>query len=353
MTDKDPKPRLPDQATMMEAWQMLMSLQQAGSVRTNPVGVAREAISFTLITGFLGSGKTTLVNNLLTESHGMRIAIILNDFGAVNIDAGLIEKSSSDSISLENGCVCCTLTNGLLGAVADLVGRESPPDHIILEASGIAEPYAVIQAALANPALRLNGIVCIVDADRLSEDLETSSLEPIIRRQARASDLIIVNKTDVAGPDKIAKVRDWLQHTHPQARMIMTAYGKVPAVVVVGVPVKAAFEAEAFAGSHSDIFQSITFTSDLPLDDRRLRNLLDNLPPGVLRVKGFIRLISSPGDYSILQSTVSRWSITKEQEGKARMRSEIVIIGIRGEFDPSLVAMSFAACELRAHSSRQ
>jgi len=353
MTDNDRKPRLPDQATMMEAWQMLMSLQQAGSIRPNPVAVAKEAISFTLITGFLGSGKTTLVNNLLTESHGMRIAVIVNDFGAINIDAALIERSSSDSISLENGCVCCTLTNGLLGAVADLVGREAPPDHIILEASGIAEPYAVIQAALSNPALRLNGIVCIVDAERLIEDVESSSLEPIIRRQARASDLIIVNKADVAGPDRIAKVRGWLQHTHPQARLVMTTYGKVPAVVVVGVPVKSAFEAEAFEGSHSDVFQSITFTSDLPLDDRRLRNLLDNLPPGVLRVKGFIRLASSPGNFSILQSTVSRWSITKEQEGKARKGSEVVIIGIRGEFDANHIAMSFAACESGAHTPPQ
>ncbi len=345
MTDKDGKLALPDQATMMEAWQMLMSLQQAGNVRANPAKAEQEAISFTLITGFLGSGKTTLVNNLLNEQHGMRIAVIVNDFGAVNIDAELIKESNADSISLANGCVCCTLTNGLLGTVADLVGRETPPDHIILEASGIAEPYAVIQVVLSNPALRLNGIVCVVDADRLLDDLATPSVAPLIQRQVRASDLVIVNKVDVAGRDKIARARGWLEVTQPKSRLILASFAKVPAVVALGVPVQSAFAAEAFEGRHSDVFQSVTFASDLPLDDRRLRGLLDHLPPGILRLKGFIRLLSSPEDFSVLQSTATRWTISKDQATKARDKSEIVIIGLRGAFDPSRTVQAFADCE--------
>lgn len=347
MTDKDGKgPVGTDRDTMTDAWQMLMSLQQAGNLRPNPAGLGRGVISFTLITGFLGSGKTTLVNSLLNEQHGMRIAVIVNDFGSVNIDADLIKKSSSDSISLANGCVCCTLTNGLMGTISDLVGRETPPDHIILEASGIAEPYAVIQVVLANPALRLNGIVCVTDAERLMDDLATPEVEPVIRRQAKASDLIIVNKVDVASPENTARLRAWITEFHPKARILETSHGKVPAAIVVGIPVAAAFQADDFTGQHSDVFASVTVTSRRPYDDRRLRALLDNLPPGVLRVKGFVRLASKPEDHSVLQSTVTRWTIEAEEPPKARSRSEIVVIGLRSEFDPEVARRAFAACEV-------
>ncbi|WP_433850778.1 CobW family GTP-binding protein [Brucella pseudogrignonensis] len=335
-----------DRDSMVDAWQMLMSLSQAASVKPDHPKVIRKSVSFTLITGFLGSGKTTLLNKLLTEPHGMRIAVIVNDFGSVNIDAELLEKSGADSISLTNGCVCCTLTNGLVGTVSELMSREQPPEHIVLEASGVAEPYGIIQVALSNPALRLNGIVCLVDADRLLDDLKNPSLEQLIRKQTIASDLVIINKTDVAIPAQVDEVSEWLAWAQPTARVISTTFGDVPAALLLGASSRSGFFAFEADSHHSDTFATFTFVSERPLDDGQLRHLMEDLPQGVLRVKGILRLASSPTNWSVLQSTVRRWSIDVDYGHRDNSLAEIVVIGIKGEFDAKQMEKRFHACEV-------
>ncbi|MBA3508391.1 MAG: GTP-binding protein, partial [Betaproteobacteria bacterium] len=117
------------------------------------------SLPLTVIGGFLGAGKTTLLNHLLGAPHGRRLAVLVNDFGPINIDAALIRSRSEDTISLANGCACCSVAGDLTRALIELAQRDEPPDAIVLEASGLADPHGIAQVALANPALRLDGVL--------------------------------------------------------------------------------------------------------------------------------------------------------------------------------------------------
>lgn len=340
-----------DRDSMSEAWQMLLGIGQASSLTVENTSSKQQSVSFTLITGFLGSGKTTLVNKLLSEPHGMRIAVIVNDFGSVNIDAALIKQSNVDSIDLTNGCVCCTLANGLIRTVSDLLTRDLPPEQIILEASGIAEPYGVIQVALCNRALGLNGIVCLVDADRVAADLENPSLHQVIQRQTAAADLIIINKVDLADTGKVQDVRRWLQKDRGRTRIVETSFANVPAFILLGSSQRAAYFAEEISSLHSNAFETFTFATESLVDGRLLCALMENLPAGVLRVKGIVRLASSPENATVLQATGARWSLEGQDSMATRSLSEIVVIGLRGELDVERLQMRFHDCELRQGAS--
>jgi G3E family GTPase len=168
MDQRAPAPRDP-YADAAEAWQMLSGFLQAAKVIPEAQRAAPASLPLTVISGFLGAGKTTLVNRLLTEPHGRRLAVLVNDFGRINIDAELIRSRTADTINLANGCACCSVAGDLAKTIVQLAQREELPDAIVIEASGLADPRGIVQVALANPALRLDGIVALADAELLLE----------------------------------------------------------------------------------------------------------------------------------------------------------------------------------------
>ena len=121
-------------------------------------------LPLTVIAGYLGAGKTTLINRLLAEPHGARLMVLVNDFGAINIDAELLESADEDTLTLSNGCVCCTIGGDLFMAIGDALDRVPRPDHLVIEASGVAQPAKIANAALAERELLYSGIVTVVDA---------------------------------------------------------------------------------------------------------------------------------------------------------------------------------------------
>ena len=125
------------------------------------------AIPVTIIGGYLGAGKTTLLNTLLRGDHGLRLAILVNDFGSINIDAALIAIHDGETISLTNGCVCCSMVDNLAITLLELLGREPPPDQIVIEASGVADPHRIVFYGAADPRLRLDGLILVADAETL------------------------------------------------------------------------------------------------------------------------------------------------------------------------------------------
>ena len=175
---------------------MLSGLMEAGRIMPGRLRARDNSIPLTILSGFLGAGKTTLVNRLLANPEGRRIVVIVNDFGSIDIDAQLIRARTASTISLANGCACCTVAGDLTRTLVDIAQSSEPADAVLLEASGLADPSGIAQVALANPAMRLDGVVTLVDAEtfaRLSDDADVGAL---LASQIATADLVILNKID-------------------------------------------------------------------------------------------------------------------------------------------------------------
>ncbi|QFT57345.1 Putative metal chaperone YciC [Sulfitobacter sp. THAF37] len=153
-------------------------------------------LPLTVISGYLGAGKTTLINRLLAEDHGLKLMVMVNDFGAINIDQALISRRTKDVIALTNGCVCCTMGADLFMALGDALDRRPRPDHLLIEASGVADPMAIANAAIAEPDLSYAGIVTLIDGLAMGGLLDDPLIAPQVLRQVTAADLTVLTKVD-------------------------------------------------------------------------------------------------------------------------------------------------------------
>jgi Ni2+-binding GTPase involved in maturation of urease and hydrogenase len=172
-----------------------------------------DRIPMVVLGGWLGSGKTTLLNRLLRASGGERIAVVVNDIGVVNLDAELVAAREGDTVELTNGCVCCSIGDSLALTLRDLVLSDRPPDRLVIEASGVAEPDRV--AAYGDRRrIRLDGVVVAVDATDVVARASDATYGPLVRRQAEAAELLVLTKTDVAA-DGGAAARAWCAEVAP------------------------------------------------------------------------------------------------------------------------------------------
>ncbi|MGI9596554.1 MAG: CobW family GTP-binding protein, partial [Acidimicrobiales bacterium] len=170
-------------------------------------------VPVTLLGGYLGSGKTTVINELLARTD-RPIAVLVNDVGEVNVDASLISRRHGDTIELTDGCVCCSLNHGLAEAFDQLRRRAEPPDHVVLELSGVADPRPVLPWT-QSAGFRLDGVIVLVDADQFVERLEDPSVGATVDGQLGAADLFLMTKTDLAEPAATARTRARLAELHP------------------------------------------------------------------------------------------------------------------------------------------
>ena len=190
----------------------------------------------TVLTGFLGAGKTTLLNRILNGDHGMKVGVLVNDFGSINIDADLVVDVESDVISLANGCVCCSIRDDLSEAVTQTLERPERPEYILLEASGVAEPTGIALTFADDPALidrvRLDSIICVIDAEQVFAAPELMELK---LWQVAMADMVILNKTDLVGREQIARIREWLDEHFHRYRLLEASRCDVPLEVLLGV----------------------------------------------------------------------------------------------------------------------
>lgn len=291
----------------------------------------------TVIAGYLGAGKTTLVNHLLRNADGRRIMVLVNDFGDIAIDADLLESAEQDTLTLANGCVCCTLGADLMYALGDALERRPRPDCLVIEASGVAQPRKIAEAARAEPEMRYCGIVTMVDAANVAVTLDDPRIGAQVADQIAVADLVVLTKTDLArdGPARaeVARLTD--------APVIAPPHGAVDPNLVLERPGEAPL-AEAAPGEydhhHGEAYRSWSYSGPAQPARAALEDLLAAPPPGLYRLKGQVLLADGGAvEVHLVGRTRSLRSIP------APSATALVAIGVAPDFDPAVLASLWAA----------
>ena len=295
-----------------------------------------ERIPFTVIGGYLGAGKTTLLNHILRNNAGLRLAVIVNDFGDINIDAELIKNQEGNTINLANGCICCSLAGGFVQALSALTEMDQPPEHILVEASGVADPHNLSQYGYMD-RLQRNGVIVVADAETVQAKSVDKYVGQTVVWQLQGADLILLNKIDLINAEALRNVRTWLQELVPDARIVDAAHGVMPLPILLGVyeTDEPARPASLDHHHHDDEYETWSFTSGQPLNGEAFRSFADTLPEGIIRAKGILYLQENPEERYIFQLVGKRWSLNPDRPwGDEKPQSQIVWIGLKGEFEP-------------------
>jgi G3E family GTPase len=288
----------------------------------------------TVIGGFLGAGKTTLLNRVLDGTRDRRLAVVVNDFGSIEIDPDLVQSTSGETISLANGCVCCTIGGELLITLAGLRDRDDPPEHVVIEASGVADPAAI--AAYGDvPGFERDGTIVVVDAETVRERADDAATGSQVEHQLRSGHLLVLNKSDLVEPDALADTRAWLRRTAPYAGVVEASYGDVPAALLLGATGEGRPANQGDAHDHEAAWASWSWAGEPPLNGTALTEALPELPEGILRGKGFLHLREDPSNRYLLQLVGRTWQIHSVGPwGQETPGSRLVLIGLSDSIRP-------------------
>jgi G3E family GTPase len=275
---------------------------------------------FTVIGGFLGAGKTTLLNRLLRSATGRRFAVLVNDFGALDIDSRLVVDHGGDTIALANGCLCCTIGDSLVTTLLALLEKPDRFDHIVVEASGVADPGRIADLGVLDTRLERDGVVVVVDAGSVRERAADRRLSDTITRQLAAADLLLLNKTDLA--DDVTALRRWLSAQSP-APVIEAKHAEVPVDLLFGLPRHGVPTLTDAPGE----FASWSYEWVEPVERDVVLGMLRTA--GILRAKGIVRFADSPARRSVIHQVGSRLDIVDDEPWRESETSRVVLLGLK------------------------
>jgi G3E family GTPase len=281
------------------------------------------AALLTVVGGYLGAGKTTLINRLLAGAGDRRVAVVVNDFGAVGVDASLIRSRTEDTIELTNGCLCCSLTDELADVMTALAAREPRFEHVVVELSGVGQVSAMTAWGWF-PGFRPGRTVVCADALSGRARARDRWTGDVVLAQLRAADLVIVTKGDLAGEAAATEFEKWLATVAPGAAIVRGS-PRLEAMVLLqeksgGRAATAArpetaddtadATADATAGDADDDYVTWSATGRGVVRCQVLEAFLRALDPGIVRVKGIVRLAEAPSRRTVVQGVDGRWELT-------------------------------------------
>jgi G3E family GTPase len=259
-------------------------------------------IPFTVIGGFLGAGKTTLLNRVLREARDERVAVLVNDFGAINVDADLVVEHGGETIALANGCICCSIGDSLMDALIRILSAPQPVDRILVEASGVSDPARIADMARIDRAL--DGVVVLADAAEVRAHAADRFVGDAVRGQIAVADIVLLNKADLAGPATLAQTEAWLAEVAPDVPRVRTTMAEVPLDLILGGAAhgSSAPRAPGFV-DHEARFARAALRLPVLTDRAGFEAALRGLPASVLRAKGVVHFAEDPADAFLLQKT--------------------------------------------------
>ncbi len=323
----------------------------------------------TIITGFLGSGKTTLLNHILNTSQDLKVAVLVNEFGDIDIDSQLLTTIDQDMVQLTNGCICCTINDDLVEAVYSVLEREEKIDHMVIETTGVADPLPIILTFVGSQLkdlTTLDSVITLVDSETFTPECFQSEAA---LNQITFGDIVVLNKTDLAADQKVEELEEWIREQKWGARLLRSQQGQVPLPLILDTTLfdPKAYEAEVKAfveqethhdhdhhhhgehdhhhgehdhhhhGDHDhhhhhsehltiDGFSSMAFESDRPFVLEKMQAFItDHLPEEVFRAKGFMWFEKNTSRY-IFQLSGKRYTMDNDQWPDAP-KNQLVFIG--------------------------
>ena len=351
MVDGNGAPSAEDYTKAFDTLDFLIGAVEAETFQRLRPSPHETELPVVLVTGFLGAGKTTLMRRLVSGNHGLKLAAVVNDMANLNVDAALVAEAGAEqgleTLSLANGCVCCSQSGIVARTLSEIQNWAAPPEYVLIEASGVADPAALAGVVSGMSGVRLDAVVSVVDADAAEKGTD-SDASRLIARGIGAADLILLNKADLVSPEHAAALERDLACMAPKAAILRTSNCAVPSELIFDPATRA--DAEHLpAEIADDRFSTVELVQRTRVTRQEIESLIGTLPDGVYRVKGTLMLADAAGP-ELLQGVGRRWDWTSVavRDGGAPTGCLVVVYSAKIEE----IAAHFSAAFSIAHRAQ-